>query len=72
MWAVSTLSTRLLEFCLQAAVVSAYTGSSIEKNYKENRPMPKIESAAQNVRWDLSPIYSGVDDPQIDLSESNG
>ena len=29
--------------------------------------MPKIESAAQNVRWDLSSIYSGVDDPQIDL-----
>ncbi len=29
--------------------------------------MPKIESAAQNVRWDLSCIYSGVDDPQIDL-----
>ena len=29
--------------------------------------MPKIESAAQNVRWDLSSIYSGIDDPQIDL-----
>ena len=29
--------------------------------------MPKNESAAQNVRWDLSSIYSGVDDPQIDL-----
>src|SRR6266511_402015 len=29
--------------------------------------MPKIESAAENVRWNLSSIYSGVDDPQIDL-----
>src|SRR5689334_16235332 len=29
--------------------------------------MPKTESAAQNVRWDLSSIYSGIDDPQIDL-----
>ena len=33
--------------------------------------MPKIESAAQNVRWDLSSIYSGVDDPQIDLDLSD-
>jgi oligoendopeptidase F len=29
--------------------------------------MPKMEAADQDIRWDLSSIYSGVDDPQIDL-----
>jgi oligoendopeptidase F len=28
--------------------------------------MSKIDTAAQDVRWDLSSIYSGIEDPQID------
>ena len=29
--------------------------------------MPNDNIADANVRWDLSSIYSGIDDPQIDL-----
>ena len=29
--------------------------------------MPKTDTADQDIRWDLSSIYSGIDDPRIDL-----